>query len=133
MSTLKVNSIIDASGGNTATVNSGTPVSTSSSQIAKAWVNFNGTGTVAIRAQYNVSSITDNATGDYTVNFTNALTDANFSLAGTAGADGAAESIGKISPAKNVTNFTTTSVRFICTGNGTTLYDATPVSVAIFR
>ena len=44
-----------------------------------AWVNFNGTGTVAIRASYNVSSITDNGTGDYTVNFTNALTDANYS------------------------------------------------------
>jgi hypothetical protein len=47
--------------------------------LAKAWVNFNGTGTVAIRAQYNVSSITDNGTGDYTVNFTTALVDANYS------------------------------------------------------
>jgi hypothetical protein len=46
---------------------------------AKAWVNFNGTGTVAIRASYNVSSITDNGTGDYTVNFTNALANANYS------------------------------------------------------
>ena len=44
-----------------------------------AWVNFNGTGTVAIRESYNVSSITDNGTGDYTVNFTNAMTDANYS------------------------------------------------------
>ena len=45
---------------------------------AKAWVNFNGTGTVAIRASYNVSSITDNGTGLYTVNFTNALADADY-------------------------------------------------------
>ena len=45
---------------------------------AKAWVNFNGTGTVAIRASFNVSSITDNGTGDYTVNFTSALADANY-------------------------------------------------------
>ena len=45
---------------------------------AKAWVNFNGIGTVAIRTSYNVSSITDNGTGDYTVNFTNALPDANY-------------------------------------------------------
>ena len=44
-----------------------------------AWVNFNGTGTVAIRESYNVSSITDNGTGDYTVNFTNALADAEYS------------------------------------------------------
>jgi hypothetical protein len=70
------------------TISNGT-VSTSSANViqgsAKAWVNFNGTGTVAIRASYNVSSITDNGTGDYTVNFTNALSDANYSVAGNAG------------------------------------------------
>jgi len=64
------------------TISNGT-VSTSSANViqgsAKAWVNFNGTGTVAIRASYNVSSITDNGTGDYTVNFTNAFADANYS------------------------------------------------------
>jgi hypothetical protein len=47
---------------------------------AKAWVNFNGTGTVAIMASYNVSSITDNGTSDYTVNFTNAMPDANYAV-----------------------------------------------------
>jgi hypothetical protein len=67
MSTIKVNTIKDTSG---------TEVYT-----AKAWVNFNGTGTVAIRAAGNVSSITDNGTGDYTVNFTNAMPDADFSSA----------------------------------------------------
>jgi hypothetical protein len=46
--------------------------------IAKAWVNFNGTGTVAIRDSFNVSSITDNGTGDYTVNFTTAMPNANY-------------------------------------------------------
>jgi hypothetical protein len=49
--------------------------------LCRAWVNFNGTGTVAIRASFNVSSITDNGTGDYTVNFTNAMPDANYSVA----------------------------------------------------
>lgn len=44
----------------------------------RAWVNFNGTGTVAIRASGNVSSITDNGTGDYTINFTTAMPDANY-------------------------------------------------------
>lgn len=44
----------------------------------RAWVNFNGTGTVAIRASGNVSSITDNGVGDYTVNFTTAMPDANY-------------------------------------------------------
>ena len=48
---------------------------------ARAWVNFNGTGTVAIRASGNVSSITDNGNGDYTVNFTSAMPDANYSVA----------------------------------------------------
>jgi hypothetical protein len=51
--------------------------------VAKAWVNFNGTGTVAIRASYNVSSITDNNVGDYTVNFTTALADANYAVVAT--------------------------------------------------
>ncbi len=49
---------------------------------AKAWVNFNGTGTVAIRASFNVTSITDNGTGDYTVNFTNAFADTNYIFTG---------------------------------------------------
>ena len=53
------------------------------SQLCRAWVNFNGVGTVAIRASFNVSSITDNGTGDYTVNFTTALVDANYSVVGT--------------------------------------------------
>lgn len=51
-------------------------------QLCKAWVNFNGTGTVAIRASYNVSSITDNGVGNYTVNFTVAMSDANYSVGG---------------------------------------------------
>jgi len=45
----------------------------------RAWVNFNGSGTVAIRASGNVSSITDNGTGDYTVNFATAMEDADYS------------------------------------------------------
>jgi hypothetical protein len=49
----------------------------------RAWVNFNGTGTVAIRASGNVSSITDNGTGDYTANFTTAMPDASYSVSGS--------------------------------------------------
>ena len=49
----------------------------------RAWVNFNGTGTVAIRASGNVSSITDNGTGDYTVNFTTAMPDENYAMSGS--------------------------------------------------
>ena len=50
--------------------------------LAKAWVNFNGTGTVAIRAAGNVSSITDGGVGIYTVNFTTAMLDANYAVTG---------------------------------------------------
>ena len=46
--------------------------------LCRAWVNFNGTGTIAIRASFNVSSITDGGTGQYTVNFTTAMPDANY-------------------------------------------------------
>ena len=52
-------------------------------RIAKAWVNFNGTGTVAIRSSYNVSSITDSGTGSYVVNLSTAASDANYSVAGS--------------------------------------------------
>ena len=54
----------------------------------RAWVNFNGTGTVAIRGSGNVSSITDNALGNYTVNFTTAMPDANYSAVGIASSAG---------------------------------------------
>jgi hypothetical protein len=50
--------------------------------MARAWVNFDGTGTVAIRASGNVSSITDNGVGNYTVNFTTAMPDVNYSAIG---------------------------------------------------
>ena len=57
-------------------------------RIAKAWVNFNGTGTVAIRSSYNVSSITDSGAGTYVVNLSTATADANYSVAGSAAGSG---------------------------------------------
>jgi hypothetical protein len=54
--------------------------STATAYGCRAWVNFNGQGTVAIRASGNVSSITDNGTGDYTINFTTAMPDANYAF-----------------------------------------------------
>lgn len=62
--------------------------STQIGTLCRAWVNFNGTGTVAIRGSFNVSSITDNGTGLYTVNFTNAMPDANYAVAGAVGQTG---------------------------------------------
>ena len=55
-----------------------TPVGAAPNYMARAWVNFNGTGTVAIRASGNVSSITDNGVGAYAVNLTTAMSDANY-------------------------------------------------------
>ena len=71
-SELRVNTLKDAAGNNSIAT------SVVASGSAKAWVNFNGTGTVAIREDSNVASITDEGTGDYTVNFTAALTDVNY-------------------------------------------------------
>jgi hypothetical protein len=103
---------------------------------ALAWVNFNGTGTVAIRSSYNVSSITDNGTGDYTVNFATALSDANYSAiacirndpASGANANGNAV-IGKAGGAAP----STTSCPIV-TGapSNSTAYDYTSISLAVF-
>jgi hypothetical protein len=54
--------------------------------FCRAWINFNGTGTPAARASFNVTSITDNGTGSYTLNFTNAMPDVNYCVSGSAGA-----------------------------------------------
>jgi hypothetical protein len=101
----------------------------SDSQLCKAWVNFNGTGTVAIRASFNVSSITDNGTGDYTVNFTTALADANFAALGSAGSGTVAAQTSII----NDQGKTASTFRFLVgdtSGNG---IDRSSASVAIFR
>jgi hypothetical protein len=68
----------------TLTVNAGYG-SNATAYLCRAWVNFDGTSTVAIRDSANVSSITDNGTGDYTVNFTTAMPDANYSVANSIG------------------------------------------------
>ena len=83
MSTLRLTTISNQTG------SSSVPSETVINGSAKAWVNFNGTGTVAIRASFNVSSITDNAVGDYTVNLTNAMSDANYSVSAIGDSSGA--------------------------------------------
>ena len=126
MSTLALSTISNLAG--TASTSSDNVINGS----AKAWVNFNGTGTVAIRASYNVSSITDNGTGDYTVNFTNALPDANYAF--TVGqqftTSTGATDIGPLQ-AQGSTPQTTTSLR-IALKSSSGLYDATIACVAIF-
>jgi hypothetical protein len=98
---------------------------------ARAWVNFNGTGTVAIRASGNVSSITDNGTGDYTVNFTTAMSDANYAFSISAGRYGATF---PVPTGGRTTQPTTTSMRIYTTSaDGTTGLDPEQVSFTVFR
>ena len=100
---------------------------------ARAWVNFNGTGTVAIRDEGNVSSITDNGTGAYTVNFTTAMPNANYAVIATSG-DGASTNY-RVVQVSDVTAPTTAAVRLQTltqnSGNPQAT-DHSRVSVAIF-
>jgi hypothetical protein len=96
----------------------------------RAWVNFNGTGTVAIRASGNVSSITDNGTGDYTVNFATAMPDADYNF------------VGACAPSTNVSNgvvmkhfdfnLTESALRIRTVVAGTGFFDSTHINVSVF-
>ena len=95
---------------------------------ALAWVNFNGTGTVAIRSSYNISSITDNGTGDYTLNFTTAMSDVNYVISGVASTPGSTS--GFVFP--YTTWGTTSAARVAAVTTAFGLADFTYVNVAIF-
>jgi hypothetical protein len=97
----------------------------------KAWVNFNGTGTVAIRASFNVTSITDNGVGDYTVNFTTALADVNYCTVVTPMR--VASNTGAQGFLLETTTPTAALVRVGTANQGGTLVDSTFVNVAIIR
>lgn len=100
-------------------------------QEARAWVNFNGTGTVAIRDSFNVSSITDNGTGDYTVNFDQAMPNANYNCISSC-ANPPAVSVNYAIGAYSAATMLTTSVRvFSQNGSGTDV-DLEFIGVAIF-
>ena len=104
----------------------------------RAWVNFNGTGTPAIREDGNVSSITDNGTGDYTVNFTTAMPDANYSATGSSSFIGTTNYVGPV--AFNNNNGTgasvaptTTALRTVVRNSSASPADPQYLYVAIFR
>lgn len=97
----------------------------------RAWVNFNGTGTVAIRASGNVTSITDNGVGDYTVNMTTAMPDTNYAFTGTLG-PGSASSVVCLAENNNTTR-TASLFRIYTSIQGATLIDAPAVMISIFR
>jgi hypothetical protein len=92
----------------------------------RAWVNFNGTGTVAIRGSGNVSSITDGGTGNYTVNFTTAMPDTNYSV--SASADQA-----YWSTAAGANTISSTSSVVIRVTGETAYRDLANIYVAVFR
>jgi hypothetical protein len=100
----------------------------------RAWVNFNGTGTVAIRASGNVSSITDNGTGDYTVNFTNAMPDANYSCSfmGQGLSSNGWWRTGQPG-ASSVNGFTTGALRFQTPNSSWAATDTDIATLTIFR
>lgn len=105
----------------------------SNTNTCRAWVNFNGTGTVAIRASFNVTSITDNGTGDYTVNFTTAMPDTNYSTIVSGN-----ENNNQLNRVWNVpstaTSPTTSAIRMsMVNGGSSTRIDAEFVYVSVFR
>jgi len=101
--------------------------------FCRAWVNFNGTGTVAIRGSGNVTSITDNGVGDYRVNFTTAMPDVNYSnVFGDVSGSSQVHLMPYISSASYSTYKTTTSLRFT-TYNNTTAEDTIELNLAVFR
>lgn len=132
MSTARFNTLENAAG------TKSVPVSTVVDGSAKAWVNFNGTGTVAIRASFNVTSITDNGVGIYTVNFTTAMADANYATIGTGRLKDTSVYAGQvlIESVGAGGTYSTSAVRVIGTNvytGGFTYEDLVMINVAVFR
>jgi len=82
MSIIKVDNIRDNGTGFNDVVSFQNANGTENGRLCRAFCNFNGQGAIAIRANFNVNSLTDHATGDYTVTFSNSLSDGNYVLAG---------------------------------------------------
>ena len=98
----------------------------------RAWVNFNGTGTPAIRGSGNVASITDNGTGDYTINFTTALVDVNYSVVGTSAMRTGDGALGLLC-VSTLTAYTTSLFRIKTFNGAGGAEDFPTVNVAVFR
>ncbi len=98
--------------------------------VAKAWVNFNGSGVVAINNEFNVSSITDNGTGDYTVNFSTSFSSANYVVSGMSkrADDGSASYVGFYTSSP----LSTSSARILTYNAAGSLADSNPVCVTFF-
>jgi hypothetical protein len=145
MSTLAANNITDAAGTGGPTLANGLTIGTSvlaapsgsaPSYTCRAWVNFDGTGTPAIREDGNVSSITDNGTGLYTVNFATAMPDANYSCVASCSWQGSTSRniINVMSDGNSSEAPTTTTVKLEVVNYSTgSAFDSDYTNVAIFR
>ena len=98
--------------------------------LCKAWVNFNGIGTVAIRGAFNVSSITDNGTGSFTINFTTAMPDVNYAITG-GGGEGGTTGMGQRTP--SIGTVSTSSVLIASINQDATYTDPVYCCISIFR
>ena len=114
----------------TLTVNAGFG-SNATAYGVRAWVNFNGTGTVAIRDSGNVSSITDNGTGDYTINFTNNMPDVNYAV-NAISAYSLTTNGALLVEIFGFNNQTVSGVR-VQNRNSSTNYDAVSIQLAVIR
>ena len=104
-------------------------------QLVKSWVNFNGSGGASARASFNVSSLTRNTTGDYSVTLTNAQIDANYAAVCVGGAGSSAAQTLMYASAYNVTVAPTTTVyRFVqANAYSGTQYDVTYINSVVLR
>ena len=104
--------------------------------LAKAWVNFNGTGTVAIRSSFNVASVTDNGIGDYTISFTNSFSDTNYCVVmggyNSNSGDGDWIAVGSNTASNYPAGITTGSVRINCYHSSGSVQDQQALYVAVF-
>jgi hypothetical protein len=97
----------------------------------RAWVNFDGTGTVSIRASGNVSSITDNGTADYTVNFATAMPDANYAVSALSSSGGTFSNVAILR--SDAGQKTASSVRIISTNANSVSSDISQMNVIVFQ
>ncbi len=134
MSTLKVNRIEPRTGDTVEIVGLDIPEAPDYpiGQV-RAWVNFNGTGTVAIRDSMNVSSITDNGVGDYTVNFTTAMPDANYATVALPGLGNGNATAGQSRITENRVQTTTNTSIHISNANSGGPLDVPYVAASVIR
>ena len=99
----------------------------------RAWVNFNGTGTVAIRASGNVSSITDGGVADFRINFATPMPDANYSLVGTASGNAIQGNILVYTNSASIPKSTTSAQVITIIANSVVGFDSPEVCVAVYR